>query len=154
MCQIITYFSIFYFTFHPFGYHILLNIWFFLSFFFTCQDLSDKTASPAFKNYTSCLDNCALFGNYIVHLNYRQYLWFFLNKKNFLTLCVINIYQIKVKNVFVMKKNENLLKYGERTFVGINGAVNPITFWKLIVAFSCVMALHNSTNSIEFCAIS
>lgn len=52
------------------------------------------------------------------------------------------------------EKNENLLKYGERTFVGINGAVNPITFWKLIVAFSCVMALHNSTNSIEFCAIS
>lgn len=81
MCQIITYFSILYFTFHPFGYHILLNIWFFLSFFFTCQDLSDKTASPSFKNDTSCLDNCALFGNYIVHLNYRQYLWFFLNKK-------------------------------------------------------------------------
>lgn len=60
---------------HSFKYLI------FLSFFFTCQDLSDKTASPSFKNDTSCLDNCALFGNYIGHLNYRQYLWFFLNKK-------------------------------------------------------------------------
>lgn len=60
---------------HSFKYLIFFII------FFTCQDLSDKTASPSFKNDTSCLDNCALFGNYIVHLNYRQYLWFFLNKK-------------------------------------------------------------------------